>query len=222
MIKKLFFVLILVFLYIFAPSFFYTDCAEVAVNPKITLYSSFGKLKTDTSKNTDQLTELSEKLHLLDKDYKTPGLTTIKINFNIETQTFGFLSKNKKICVIPKEVTIFLAIDSPTIYISRDLRKNSCKYNLTSYHELTHHLINIKTFEYYLPLFKIAAEKIIKETKPLTISDKNQINKVSFELSKQYNKKLSPLVKYINKEMLNQQKFLDNEQNYKYESEICN
>ena len=174
------------------------------------------------AKNTKQITEISKKLNILEDNYLINGLTSVKINLSIETNTFGFLSKNNKICVIPEDVKIFITFDSPVIYISEDLKNKPCQNNLTTYHELTHHHINIKTFEYYLPLFKLAAEKVIKETSPISVSNKNDINKISLMLSKKYNDRLSPLVNHIYKEMEKQQRYLDNKKNYEYEANICN
>ena len=222
MIKKLFFILIFIISVIKALSFFLTDCADYPLTPKITLYSSFGKLKINEEKNTKQITEISKKLNIHENNYLLSGLTTSNIKLNVITKTSGFLSKNNKICIIPENIDIYLTIDSPTIYISKDIKSNSCEYNLTKYHEITHHLINIKTFEYYLPLFKIAAEKTIKQIPATIISNPNNINEATTNLSKQYSKQLSIFVNFINQEMQKQQKFLDSKENYEFETKICN
>ncbi len=219
MIKKLFFILI--FLFFSNNSSFAADCSSIDINPQITLLSSYGKLVYDYTKTTEEITSLANSLNISEKDLFASGLSTVNINFDIEINTIGQPIGNSEFCVVPTSIKIFLGLDSPTIYISNELEKNSCHYNIVLRHEQTHQQINKKTLEYYLPLFKNSATKISQTIKPIHITDIESIRPSIKALTEIYNKKLTPLVDYIKKEMLIQQLKLDNPQNYLFESSIC-
>ena len=70
-------------------------------------------------------------------------------------------------------------------------------------------------------MFKYASTQIIKNIKPVLITDINDIEKTTGDLTKIYNQKLTPLVDYIKKEMLTEQQKLDNPANYRFESTLC-
>ena len=88
-------------------------------------------------------------------------------------------------------------------------------------HEQTHQQINKSTLEYYLPLFKDAASQIAQNIKPVPVADVNDIKDAITELTKTYNKKMTPVINFIKKEILTEQKKLDNPENYTYENALC-
>ena len=219
MMKKLFFILT-ISNFIWSHSFAST-CSSVDTNPTIKLNSSFGKLLVDESKNTSQLTEIAKNYNIVEQGLFASGLSTVNVNFDITVNVLAHPSKNKKYCVKPTDIEIFLGFVSPIIYISNELKKDSCEYNQVLFHEQTHHQINKSTLEYYLPMFKEVASAIIKKTPIPEIDDPNKIEDAINFLTETYNQKLSPLVDYIKNEMLKEQQKLDNPENYQYEAEIC-
>ena len=62
-------------------------------------------------------------------------------------------------------------LDKKIVKLSKELKENSCEYNIVMQHEKTHQQINKKTLEYYLPLFKSASTTIIKSIKPVSIKN---------------------------------------------------
>ena len=219
MMKKLFFVLTyLLFFYNQATAL---DCSAVVVNPKIKTTASYGKLEYIHNKNTVEITEIAKNFNILEKGIFAHGLSTVNINFDITINTLGHLIGNSEFCVTPTDINIFLGMYKPIIYISSELEKDSCEYKIVLHHEQVHQQINKTTLEYYLPMFKYAAEHIIKQIEPIHITDIDDIEKTTAELTKIYNKKLNPLVDYIKREMLKEQQKLDNNQNYIFESSIC-
>ena len=220
MMKKLFFILTISFF--LSPSAFCNDeCSSVQINPKIKVLSSYGKLTFDKSKTQKELTKTTKQHVFVENGLFANGLSTANINFDISLKTYAQKLNDSKFCIIPKEVTIFLGFENPTIYISSNLEENSCEYNIVLNHEKTHQQINIKTLEYYLPLFKNTSTTIIKEIEPLVITDINKLEDTTNDYIKIYNKKLTPLVDFIKKEIFEQQKKLDNPDNYKYENSLC-
>ena len=219
--KKLFFILTLL-LFFASSAFCNDDCSTLPINPNIKVISSYGKLIFDNTKSKEKLTSLAEQQNYLEKGLFANGLSTANINFDITLKTQTVSLNNGVYCVVPNEITVFLGIDSPIIYLSKDLKENSCEYNIVMQHEKTHQQINKKTLEYYLPLFKSASTNIIKSTKPVSIKNAEDLNIITNNYIQTYSQKLNPLVDFIKKEIFNQQQKLDNPNNYKYENSLCN
>lgn len=217
--KNLFFILTILFF--ISSNTLAADCTSLDVNPKITIKSSYGKLNYDTSKTTDEITTIAKKFNLVETGLFASGLSTVNVTFDITINTFSNIMGNSEFCVIPTEVIIFLGLEQPTIYISNELKQSSCQYNVVLRHEKVHQQINKSTLEYFLPLFKNSATSIIKNIKPVHVTDINNIKNATAELTKIYNKKLTPLIEYIKKEMLTEQQKLDNPNNYLYENSLC-
>lgn len=220
MMKKLFFILTFLFFNISARA---DDniCATFYTAPDLKMTASYGHLTYDYSKSTKEITALAQKFNLAEEGLFAQGLSTVNINFDITIYSEGQPIGNSQFCVIPSGITIFLGLESPTIYISNQLPKDSCEYNIVVQHEKVHQQINKTTLEYYLPMFKYAAEQILKQMQPKLITDINAVETTTAEMTKLYNQKLTPLVDYIKKEMLNEQHKLDNPKNYFFESTLC-
>ena len=219
--KKLFFILTLL-LFFTSSAFCNDDCSTLSINPNIKVISSYGKLVFDNTRSKEELTSLAEQQNYLEKGLFANGLSTANINFDITLKTQTISLNNGVYCVVPDEIIVFLGIDSPIIYISKELKENSCEYNIVMQHEKTHQQINKKTLEYYLPLFKSASTTIIKSIKPVSIKNAEDLNIITNNYIQTYNQKLNPLVDFIKKELFNQQQKLDNPDNYKFENSLCN
>lgn len=219
MTKKIFFVL--TFVFFINNQAVADDCSGVVVNPTILLTSSFGTLSYNHEKNTAEITDLAHSLNISETGLFAAGLSTVNIDFDIELNTMAQPVGDQAFCIIPTQIKLFLGLGSPTIYIAKELAPNSCQYNLVLHHEQVHQQINQTTLEYYLPLFKQSASKIAQSLTPLYITNTNEIKPSIKSLTETYNKKLTPLVDYIKKEMLTQQLKLDNTQNYLFESSLC-
>lgn len=219
MTKILFFILTIQFF--LSTNSLAVECSSLPVTPKITITSSYGKLTYDYSKNISEITSMAKKFNLVETGLFASGLSTVNVNFDITINSIGHPIGNSEYCVIPSEIIIFLGLDKPTIYISKDLEKDSCEYKQVLHHEKIHQQINKTTLEYYLPMFKKTSTEIINKTKAIHSTSIDDIEKITGDLTRYYNKKLSPLVNFIKKEMLSEQQKLDSPTNYLYESNLC-
>ncbi len=217
--KKIFFILTnLIFLSRFALA---ADCSSLPINPEIELTSSFGKLTGVYDKSQEEISSLAEKLNSIEHGLFASGLSTVNIDFDISLEAEGVQIDEKTYCIIPAKINLFLGLSNPTIYLSKELQAESCEYNIVLYHEQVHHQINVATLEYYLPLFKDAAEKLSKKITPIKTDNLNNTQENISQMTIEFNQKLLPLVNYIKKEIINQQQRLDKPQNYKFESKLC-
>lgn len=217
--KKLFFILISALF--FSPAVFAADCRNISFRPQVDVFSSYGKLQYDTSKNIAQITVAAQKYGLMENNLFASGLATVDISTDISANTIGRPQEDGGICVYPTKVTLFIGFSDPLIYISNSLKPETCEYKVVLRHEQTHQFINKEMLDYFLPLFKQAFTRIVETTPPLQIESINRVNEASERLTNEYNRKLLPLVNFFKQEMISEQKRLDNKSNYIYEKNLC-
>lgn len=219
--KKLFFILTSLFFFSCPLKAAAFDCAQLNSNPAIVFSTSYGKLAYDYTKNNDQITAVASRYGIAEKGLFASGLATVNVVWEITVSSMGKVYGDYNVCVVPTEINVFIGFDQPTIYISRDLAKNSCEYNVVMRHEQTHQQINKSALDYFLPLFQDALEKIADTIKPVTVAHITQIDDATNRLTREYNKKLSPLIEVFKNELLTEQSKLDNRTNYQHEKELC-
>ena len=217
--KKLFFILTIVFFSNLSEA--YSQCSDIFFSPEIDIKYSYGKLKYDYSKDKEEITKLANNTGILEKGIFALGLSSIDINFDIKTENVtDFIDKNS-FCVYPQKIIISIYFKNPTIYISNQLKKESCEYNLVKRHEQTHIQINKAALDYYLPLFYRGAEKIANNISPINVSALSDINKASDQIAEQFNQKFYIIFNYVKQQILEEQQKLDNQNNYQYENKLC-
>ncbi len=220
--KKLFFILTLnTYIALLSTKALAFDCSQIQTIPSIEFSTSYGKLRYDTTKNNQQITAIAKTYGISEKGLFAAGLATINVNFEVSINTLGKIYGENNICVIPTNINIYIGYSDPVIYISKNLAKNSCKYNVVLRHEQTHHQINKNALEYFLPLFHDAIKKIITSVKPINVNTAEEIDLATTELTQTYNRKISPLIEVFKNELLIEQSKLDNHENYQHEEEIC-
>lgn len=217
--KKLFFILISAIF--FCTEAFAENCRNIDFSPQIKVYSSYGKLQYDTSKNISQITDLAQKYNLAEKGLFASGLAIVDIATDISAKTIGYPEKNGTICVYPTNVSLFIGFSNPIIYISDNLKPDTCEYKVVLRHEQTHQYINKEMLDYFLPLFHKAFIQIVNQTPAIQITSINQVDAASQQLTAEYNRKLLPLIELFKKEMIAEQSQLDNKSNYQHEKNLC-
>lgn len=218
--KKLFFILTILIFYGSRTAAAF-DCAQIKSSPEIVFTTSYGRLAYDYTKNNDQITAIASRYGIAEKGLFTSGLATVNVIWEITVNSMGKVYGDYDVCVVPIEINVFIGFDQPIIFISRDLAKNSCEYNVVLRHEQTHQQINKSALDYFLPLFQDALEKIADTVKPEKVAHITQIDDATNRLTKQYNRKLAPLIKVFKDELLLEQSKLDNRTNYQHEKELC-
>ncbi len=196
-------------------------CDKLKSVPAIELSTSYGKLKYDYTKSNKQLTKLASKHGIAEKGLFASGLATVNVSWEISVNTTGKVYDEDNICIVPTSLKVFIGFSEPTIYISKQLRKKSCEYNVVVRHEQTHQQINKTTLDYFIPLFEDALEKIAANVKPERVNHISDIDHGTSVLTQKYNKKLAPLIEIFKKELMIEQSKLDNKANYEYENNLC-
>lgn len=219
--KKLFFILTGLFFSLRTVPAAAFDCAKLESSPAIIFTTSYGKLKYDFTKNNQEITSIASQYGIAEKGLFASGLATVNVVWEITVNTMGKVYGDYDVCVVPTEINVFIGFDRPTIYISRDIAKDSCEYQVVMRHEQTHQQINKSALDYFLPLFQNAAEQIAAAVKPVRVAHLTQIDDAANHLTQAYNQKLEPLIKVFKEELLLEQGKLDNRTNYRHEKQLC-
>ena len=220
--KKLFFILtISSFFYFFSTTSQAADCSEYQSVPQIIFGSSYGKLRYDTSLDNQGITQIAKNYNTIEKGLFASGLATVNVKLKIDLETYTEIRSDYDICVIPDKLHVFIGFVDPVIYISNELPRDSCEYNVVLRHEQTHQQINKSSLDYFIPLFQDAIEKIAGTVPPRHIGSLSEADAATELLIKSYNRKIAPLVNVFKKELLLEQAKLDNSANYEHEKQIC-
>ncbi len=217
--KKLFFILTIIFFSNSSEA--YSQCSDIFFSPEININYSYGKLRYDYSKTKEEITKLANNSGALEKGIFALGLSSMDINFDIKTENISDYINKSSFCVYPQKITISIYFKNPTIYISSQLKKDSCEYNLVKRHEQTHIQINKTALDYFLPLFYKGAEKIANNISPINVFALSDINKASDQIVEQFNQEFYLIFNYVKQQILKEQQKLDNQNNYQYENNLC-
>ena len=222
--KKLFFILtVLLGTSLSVEAAAFNRCAELKPQPRLSFYTSYGKLEYDFSKDQMGITKVGMSYGVLEKGIFANGLATGTVKWEVDVSSEGREGRNGEICAYPVEIKFYLGFADPKIYVSRDLRKGSCMYDLVLRHEQTHQQINVKALEYFIPLFEQALKKISQEipAEPVGAMNRAALSRGSEKIAEAYSKRIEPLINVFKKELEIEQGKLDNASNYAFENSIC-
>jgi len=122
---------------------------------------------------------------------------------------------------MPDTINIYIGFRNPVIYLANDLKPDSCLYHLVVRHEKTHQQINVNALEYFIPLIYNRIKLMAKQMKPLYVDSEDKFKAGTDEMTAFYAKQINALVEEFKNEILEEQRKLDNRQNYAYESAVC-
>lgn len=198
-------------------------CRQNAQKPEITIELSYGKLRYDFSKNNKTLTRMHIRNFggVVAPGKQVHGLASYnlvtEINFNLEKIS----SSDKVTCFYPRQVTLRIGVQDPTIYISRNLVKDSCPYIVALRHEQTHQQINAEILEAYLPKIEQTFLNVVDKN-ALYIFEKNMdINKVQEDVKARYLRDVNSVMDEVKAAIKKEQSKLDSVENYNYEESLC-
>lgn len=221
--KKIVFVLI--FYFCFWPEVkaeVFTPCLDVEFSPQIVFSTSYGQLSFDFSKNTKTISQIAAQIGHKERKIFATGLATVNVENEYVIGTKALPVKTGKgFCVVPEEIQVFVGFSRPVIYISNELEKNSCQYNLVMLHEKTHQRINKTALDYFVPYFQFAAKKIGHELTPIYIDDLSAIDAATDDMTQIFSDRFDKVLQVFKKELAVEQGKLDNQINYSLEDDIC-
>ena len=179
--------------------------------------------RIDGTRSVDQLTTMTE------NSYKVPGFEGAKTHgvahypFKISSRTRYEGSKNtrtKGACVWLKHVTIDIRID-PIIFIQRDAKPGSCRYNAILEHELKHMKVDDSVIAKHAPMIKRAIEAALR--RPVSIGEipEAQIPNAQQRLSAPVQRALQSAMEDLRVERERLQKHVDTAEEYRRVGAAC-
>lgn len=217
--KKIFFILTLILIpfRVFASDI----CGDYIPSPEIKFMTSYGRLTYNRSKSKQELTKIGKEYGIVEQGLFASGLALVSVIYRVSANTVRKKNRAGTYCVMPVDVEVFVGYQDPEILLSRELKEGSCEYNVVLRHEQTHQQINTAALRYFLPKLKESIEAIVRNTPPIEIRNKNDSEKATQDLINAYMRQLSPLIEFFKKELLREQKKLDNHKNYQMEGNLC-
>lgn len=199
-----------------------TLCKDVKVEPEIKFSTSYGQLSYDFKKNTKRISQIAARIGSKEHGAFATGLATVSVENEYVLGTKAYpVQKGKGYCLVPEIIKVYVGFSRPVIYISNELPKNSCQYNLVLLHEKTHQRINKAALDYFIPYFQMAAAKIGYELQPIYIDKLSKIDQATDEMTQEFTNRFDKVLAVFKKELTVEQGKLDNKMNYSIEDDIC-
>ena len=230
--KKVFFALILI---IFNINFclanddlsvYEEECKSVIDKPKVKFFSSYGKLTYDFSKDEDFLRKEMEK-KLIAKNmemvegFHPAGITNVRDNFEVKMNVGEITVSKGYRCFYPEYIEVYLGYSFPVIYISKNLEKGSCMYDITLRHERTHMQMFIEALDEVLPKIKKLVRQLYDKVGVKIAKPSQESKVVAEQLRDEYVKVVEDRVNRWREEVEAEQSKLDSIEHYIMENRIC-
>ena len=106
-------------------------------------------------------------------------------------------------------------------YLSKDMDKNSCRYQVALRHEQTHQQINAEALDYYLPLIQKQFVAAVKDFPFISASYDVNLKLAQEQFKDKYLQGVNSLLEEMKNEINNEQSKLDNQSQYDYEQALC-
>lgn len=196
-------------------------CEDLSYVPEIVFKTSYGELRYDFSHNQDSLTKLGQKYGIVEQGLFASGLAVVGVNWEISVDTISRVVGGDDVCVIPVKIDLFIGYNDPIIYISKDLKPDTCNYDVVLRHEQTHQQINKTALEHFIPKIRQAVEKMSEDIKPIKIQSLSKIQDASNQLTDEFARQIGPLVEFLKRELQREHAKLDSHDNYELEDDIC-
>ncbi|MFV0626382.1 MAG: hypothetical protein ACK5N8_03415 [Alphaproteobacteria bacterium] len=185
---------------------------QTLINPKIEFYSTFGKLEYDFTKNTQEITALT--------DTPAAGLATTRLG-HARTLSFHLNRFGRGYCVSAKEIKVYIGISKPVIYVTKDYLEGSCFQKVVIRHEDAHMQTTIRMLDHFMKNAPKLYTYMIRHIQPIYAKDQSEIDNAGKVLTKEYDFVMEGMTKELQREIDVEQEKLDNETQKYLRTEIC-
>lgn len=202
------------------------ECLSVIDKPQVEVTSSYGKLRYNYTKGKEYLRretikQYEENGREVPDDFIPIGLTKVRDGFNFNMSVGQIEISHGYECVYPERIETHLGYYTPTIYILKDLEKDSCLYEVALKHEKTHMQIYIEALDYFLPEFKKTADGLFETVGVKVVAPGQRADVVAKELNVAYLQALQQKVERWRQEVEDEQVKLDSAEQYILENKLC-
>ncbi len=202
------------------------ECISFIKAPKVTVTSTYGKLRYDYGKDKKYLQKetsrrFQEQGEELYEGFDPVGLTKVRDAFDFAVTVSQIDVSNGYTCFYPEAIKVHLGYYTPTIYILNSLKKGSCLYNLAERHEKTHMQIYIEALDYFLSQLKETANGLFDRVGVKIVKRGYSGKKAAEELNNAYLAVIQAKVENWRKAVEKEQLKLDTPEQYILENKLC-
>ncbi len=205
-----------------APSFEYSvkECKNwVAENPpEIEVLYNYGDLHYDYEKSPDEIKQIYLEDNPNGVVERIRGLTQLSARASVSIDPETVMLKSERYCTYAKKIEVKL-LYTPVVYISNQLEKDSCQFNLTMRHEQTH-------LQFGHQALRDAAKDMSDNLQQYIETNSPFVSKDDYEADEQkvvqiYTNKVEQIFNDFRKNLEKQNSRIDTTENYKKEASYC-
>ena len=195
-------------------------CKKIMIenHPKINVFYNFGNLQINENKNSNEIKKISEK-YSPKIDLTINGYTLLNHYNKINLSAKRVLLDDTNYCIYPESINYFIGYENNIMYLSSEMKKDSCQYQQVKRHEEAH-------VDYAHTILLFSAKAIKNKIQQITLNLKPIVSTNYKENHAQtfidiYDNLLQPTLTLFQGALSEQQKKLDTLENYKFETSIC-
>jgi len=187
---------------------------DVPNNPKITFYSSLGKLVYDFSMDYKGISKRANKID------SVLGLAERRLGQAIRIKLAG-VPYRSGYCIVPTEIEVYVGIGAPTIFVTNDYKPEECHYKFVLRHEQAHMQVSIRMLEHFVKeapeRFRMASALVA----PVFITNQSQIGDARQTLFDEYSAIVTVLREALDEAVEEEQQKIDDEKIRGLIVEVC-
>ncbi len=181
-------------------------------------YEEIERLAREKSKEYVVKIEANIKKRMLANEvFRVEGLAHGLIDFHLRLTFKNKNVKDNSYCVYIKKAVLKVGFKEMTVYISRHIEKNSCRYTVVKKHEFEHVKRHTNSLASAIPSLKKLAT-VIKNTPIQHGLDKQQIHK---DIQNEVLMKLQEISSKLERDSYIENAKFDTLENYRREAKVC-
>ncbi|WP_020038262.1 hypothetical protein [Salipiger mucosus] len=172
----------------------------------------------DSSLERGQLAELSDGRIARHPDTMVNGLTVANLTSEIRGNFRMARMGDGTTCVWPSDLEVSLGYDSITVYIAREFRPNTCRYDVTMEHENTHVDINRRVLNSHAASIRESIFRSVRRRFPRSYTGSTSVVSRAIRTLKD---DITPRIQAMVREREAQHGELDSPESYAYWQSLC-
>ncbi len=124
-------------------------------------------------------------------------------------------------CAGVKKVDFYIGYDNFKVFIDKKYKRNTCEFRAVKEHEDEHVAIFNEAVEFFAPDIKKAIKKAVAEIRPEKVYSQARAQQVFDKQANEVLRKIQPLLKHVNKKIIEKQSLIDTDESYRKVQRKC-
>lgn len=149
------------------------------------------------------------------------GLTIGELGVSYGAQGRVFKHKDGY-CAGVKKVDFYIGYDYFKVFVDKKYKRNTCEFRAVKLHEDEHVAIFNAAVEFFAPDIQKAIKKAVAEIQPEKVYSQARAQQVFDKQANEVLNKIQPLLKHVNKKIVEKQGLIDTDEAYMKVQKKCN